>query len=85
MGKSISNMVRNYIQKLSNADLLWVYTRLHDRLGGDVAEAVQFMSKTNEMDRWLSTSQSATELYDMIDLVYDQISKDDRMPTLTTS
>lgn len=79
MGKSIVNMIQNYVRKLSQNDLIWLYMRLHDRIGEDLAEVVQFLSKTQEMDRWLSTSCSATELYDMVDLVYEQVEKDDRL------
>ena len=79
MKKSVVDLVRGYIRRLSDDDFIFLHTRLSQRLGNDVAEAVNFMEKTPEMDRWFSTSVDAIDLYDMVDIVYEYLESDPRL------
>ena len=79
MRKTTVDCVRNYIRNLSDVDLGWLCSRLSDRLGGDVAEAVNFMSKNQHMDRLLYTASTANELYDIVDVVQQYAEQDNRL------
>lgn len=78
MKKSVVDLVRVYIRRLADDDFIFLHTRLSQRLGNDVADAVNFMEKLPEMDRWFSTSASANDLYDMVDIVYQYLESDSR-------
>ena len=79
MRKQVSDLARNYVRLLSDSDLIWLYNKLHDRLGDDVAEAIQFMSKSSQIDRWFATSRTANELYDMVDIIQQYVEQDNRL------
>lgn len=81
MKRQIADQVRFYVRKLSDTDLVWLHHRLTERMGDDLSRALIFMSRTPEMDRWLASSRSADELYDMIDIIVQYISQDSRLPT----
>ena len=79
MRKQVADLVRNYVRSLTDGELGWLYDRLHDRLQDDVAEAILFMSKFPQMDRWFYTSCTANELYDMVDIVQQYVEQDNRL------
>jgi hypothetical protein len=83
MRKQVADLVRNYVRSLGEGELGWLCNRLRDRLGGDVADAVLFMSKSPQMDRWLGTSRTANELYDMVDIVQQYVEQDNRLAALS--
>lgn len=79
MKKQVADLVRNYVRKLSEDDLVFLHHRLRDRFRNDLAEAIHFIEKSSEMDRWFSTSRSAIDLYDMVDIVHQYIGQDTRL------
>jgi len=79
MKKQTADMIRNYVRKLSESELMWLHHRLIARLGNDLAESIKVMSKSPEMDRWFFTSTSAIELYDMVDIVQQYVERDNRL------
>ena len=79
MRKQVADLVRNYVRSLGEGDLGWICNRLRDRLGGDVAEVVNFMSKSPQIDRWLSETRTANELYDCVDIVQRYAEQDNRL------
>ena len=79
MRKQVADLVRNYVRSLTDGELGWLYVRLHDRLQDDIAEAILFMSKNPQMDRWLYTSYTAYDLYDMVDIVQQYVEQDNRL------
>ena len=83
MRKQVADLVRNYVRTLTDNDLVWLDSRLHDRLGGDVAEAVNFMGKNIHMDKLLCTAMTAYELYDIVDLVEQYVQQDQRLSFVT--
>ena len=85
MRRHIAQLVTNYIRRLADKEAIWLYNRLHDRLGNDVAEALRFMSKSPDMDRWFATSRSANELYDMVDMVARFVKQDNRNKAMSLS
>lgn len=61
--------LKEYCQRLSDDNLKFLTGRLNQRLGGDVAEVLDFLSNVREIDRWLASAETSNDLYDMIDLV----------------
>lgn len=43
--------------------------RLSQRIGQDLAEAIEVLQRNAEVDHWLGLSKSASDFYDMIDAV----------------
>lgn len=68
--------LKEYCGRLSEDNLKKLYECLNYRMSGDLAEALNFMSMTREMDKWLSTAAGPIELYDMVDMVTDYVIKE---------
>jgi hypothetical protein len=49
--------LKEYCQKLSDDNVKFLYGRLTQRLGGDLAEAVDFLSSFRDLDRMLGSSE----------------------------
>lgn len=69
-------IVREYVSKLSDDNLSFLETRLTERYGGDVSEALELIGRSSELDKWLSTAKSGHEFFDMIDSITDCIDKE---------
>lgn len=61
--------LREYCSSLSDENVRFLATRLGQKMSGDLAEALDFVSRTRELDRWLGSARSSDELYDMIDMI----------------
>jgi hypothetical protein len=68
-GTKFTEVVKEYGRKLSDADLRYLLQRFHQRIGEDVAEAVEFLQKSSDIDSWLSTAKSANDFFDMTDTI----------------
>jgi hypothetical protein len=68
--------LREYCLKLSDDNVKFLQGRLSQRLGGDLAETVVFLSNVKEIDKWFLTASSCDEFYDMIDMVYFSVNKE---------
>ena len=71
--RKLDPMLKDYCSKLSIDNLRFLSDRLDNRLGGDLAEALDFMSKNQEIDRWLNSAKSCDDLYNMIDTAQEYI------------
>ena len=76
MLKEQKALVAEYITGLSDSDLCFLSSRLIDRLGGDLPDALNFMSKNPKMDECLASANGATELFNSCDSVRDVCSKE---------
>lgn len=65
--------LKEYCGRLSEDNLKKLYDWLNCRMSGDLSEALNFMGMTREMDKWLTTANGPTELYDMIDMVTEYV------------
>jgi hypothetical protein len=74
--KKPENMVREYVRRLSDEDLKFINGRLNQRLSNDLSEVLNYLSRANEMDRWLASAKGASELYDMVDMVHSFVEKE---------
>jgi len=68
--------LKEYCQKLSDDQVKFLAARLNQRLGGDMAEAIDFLSNVRELDKWLDGAADSNEFYDMIDLVTASVSRE---------
>ncbi len=59
--------VRGFVLSLGDDELKFVHTRLSQRLGGDLGEAVKFMEYFPDIEKFLGSAGSATEYYTRID------------------
>lgn len=68
--------LKEYCQRLSDEQVKFLYQRLDQRLGGDMAEVFEYLSNVREIDRWLSSANSCDELYEMIDQINPIVQKE---------
>jgi hypothetical protein len=67
--KKTDSLLKEYVAKLSMDHLKYLSVRLNDRIGSDLAEAAEFLSQNSEVDKFLLTSRTADEFYNMLDMV----------------
>lgn len=68
--------LKEYCQRLSDDNLKFLTGRLNQKLGGDVAEVVDYLSGVREIDRWLASAESYDEFFDMIDFMHTSATKE---------
>lgn len=76
MTKEHKAFVTEYSSSLFDEDLRYIASRLTEKLCGDLAEALDFMSKNPKMDTVLSSAESGESLFNMIDYIKDVLSKE---------
>lgn len=62
--------LREYCSRLTDDQINMLVTKLSNRQSGDVSDALNFMGSVKEIDKWFTSSGSAWDLYDMLDLAY---------------
>ena len=67
--RSSNSVLKEYVASLSYKELLFLKTRFSQRVGGDLGEAVNFISKNEEMDKWLLAAEGAEDFYQMLDVL----------------
>jgi hypothetical protein len=70
--------LKEYCARLSDDNLKKLQLSLSQRMSGDLAEALIFLGSVREMDKWFSSAESSSELYDMIDAVAEYVNKEHR-------
>lgn len=65
--KSVDTMLKEYVRRLSDDDLRYLFSRYSQLLCGDRAEVLNFLSQTKDLDRWLAGAGSSFELFNMVD------------------
>lgn len=71
-----NNVLREYVKKLSDDELKFIHQRLTQRIDADVAEAVDFIQHSPEMDKWLLGADGADDFFDMIDQVDEYVEQE---------
>jgi len=69
-------ILREYASRQSDESLRYLLGRLNNRLGSDLAEALDSLSKNGEVDRLLNTAKTAGDLYDLIDLAQESLDRE---------
>lgn len=72
------DFLKEYAGRLTDENLRFLDTRLKQRLSGDLADAVTFLSSSSDMDRHLSFSKGADEFYDVLEAIQKQVEKEAR-------
>lgn len=68
--------LKEYCQKLSDDNVKFLYGRLSQRLGGDVAAAVDLLSGFRDMDRWLGGAEDYEDFFDSVDQIHSAIERE---------
>lgn len=77
MKKPIDTYLKEYCRRLSDDNLKFLNQRFTQKLLGDTAEVVDFLSSTKEIDKWFSSASSCEDFYDMLDHLQLIIEKED--------
>jgi hypothetical protein len=59
--------VKEYVRGLNEEELKFLYARYAQRLGGDIAEATEYLQKNPEIDRWLAGAGSSGDFFARLD------------------
>lgn len=70
------NTLIEFAGSISEDDLRFLNARLVERLQGDVAEALEFMSHFKALDSMFSAAKSAEEVFDLCDGVTEVLQKE---------
>jgi len=68
--------LKEFCLKLSDDNLRFLHGRLSQRLGGDLAEAVDFLGGIREIDKWFATASTCNDFYDMVDHIFFAVNKE---------
>ena len=68
--------LKEYCQRLSDDNLKFLAGRLNQKLGGDVAEVLDYLSNVREIDRWLASAETYDEIFEMIDFIHSAATKE---------
>ncbi len=73
--KKAEILVKEYVSKLTDDQVLFLHLRLTQRYADDMSEALNLVSKNIEMDKWLCSATSSTEFFQMLDKLEQQLEK----------
>jgi len=74
--KNSDTLLREYVRRLTDEDLRFIFSRFSQMLFGDRAEIVEFLSETRDIDRYLQAATSSFELFNMVDQVGELAQKE---------
>ncbi len=69
--KKIDICLRDYVSRLSGESLRFLIDKIRDRRSGELAEVIDFLSKSKDLDGCMSAAKGADEFYDIMDQVRD--------------
>jgi hypothetical protein len=78
MNKEQKSVITEYVSSLSNEDVSFLSMRLTEKLSGDVAGSLDLISKDLKMDKLFSNTDSAEELFGLLDAVRDVANKENK-------
>ena len=80
-------VVREYVSKLPFDALKFLAERLRERIGSDLADAIDIISKSPELDRMLVACKDADEFFNTLDFIASFIDKEyaKRVPDLVNA
>jgi uncharacterized protein YqgV (UPF0045/DUF77 family) len=72
--KSVDAQVKECVKKVSDEDLKYLSSRLSQRLGGDLGEAMSLIQERYpELNKLLTNTPNCDDLYNTIDIIDQQI------------
>ena len=63
--------LKEYFSRLNDDELVYVFTRLEQRLPNDLAEAINKLCQNQDIEKMLSAAKDADGLYDVVDKVQE--------------
>jgi hypothetical protein len=70
--------VRDYLSKLPDKDISELLEKISERLQGDLVTVLDYLSKNQEMDKWLREAKSGREFFSMVDMIQDCLDAENR-------
>jgi hypothetical protein len=74
--KKIDTVLKDYVMKLPFDNLKYLYDRFDERIGPDLSEAIELISKNSDIDKFLGAAKNAEEFWAVVDLVAAQVEKE---------
>jgi hypothetical protein len=74
--KKVDFVIRDYVSKLPFDNLRWLAERFEERIGPDLSEAIEFISKNSEIDKFLGTAKDYVEFWTAVDQVAAYVEKE---------
>ena len=74
--KNSDTLLKEYVRRLTDEDVRFLFSRFSQMLFGDRAEIVDFLSQTRDIDRHLQSATSSYELFNMVDAIGDLAKKE---------
>jgi hypothetical protein len=74
--KKIDSVIKEYVTKLPFDSLKYLFDRFDERIGSDLSEAIEFISKHSEMDKFLAGAKNYEEFWNAVDLVSSFVEKE---------
>lgn len=59
--------MREFVRSLSDENLSWLVSRLEQRFPGDLPDALSFMQKNDEANRFLGNANCSREFFETLD------------------
>lgn len=84
--KKADLVVKDYCSKLSFDNLKFLMDRFDNRMGPDLSECVDFISKNSEIDKLLAAAKDGLEFWAVVDLVANYVEREfsKRVPDLVS-
>ena len=67
--KKIDSVIKEYVSKLPFDSLKFLFDRFDERIGPDLAEAIEFTSKNVDIDKFFGAAKNYEEFWTAVDLV----------------
>lgn len=67
--KKIDSVIKEYVMKLPFDSLKYLWDRFDERIGPDLAEAIEFISKNPDIDKFLGAAKNGDEFWVAVDVV----------------
>lgn len=74
--KKIDLVLKDYFNKMSSDDLKLTASKLDLRIGSDVADVLNLVSMHLDINKWLLSSKTNDELYDMLDTMMEYVDRE---------
>lgn len=67
--KKIDSVIKEYVMKLPFDSLKYLFDRFDERIGPDLSEAIDFISKNPDIDKFLGAAKNYEEFWNAVDIV----------------
>lgn len=74
--KKVDTSVKDYVSKLSFDNLKYLAERFNNRIGSDLSECADFISKSSDMDKLLGAAKNSEEFFAVLDSVAAAIERE---------